>query len=97
MCEEERDEPDAEREAREKLIPGLIQHAEIRGDAQPHLETAEEPCDEDDAPRALQPLGALGDGGVEGLGQLVLDHLIRLADLAPSVLVVAHDRPAHGS
>lgn len=89
--EEERDEADAEGEAREQVVARGREDGQQRHDAQTHLESAEEARDEHRADRPVQALGTLLDGGVEGLLQLVLDGGVAVAELSSALVTRVRD------
>ncbi len=92
MREVQRDEPDAERETREQVAVGLVQHGEVAHHAQPDLQAAGEPGREHHPQGPLQALGTLVDHRVEGLLDLVLDGGVAVADLAASFVGHRSDR-----
>lgn len=82
----ERDEPDAERQAREEVAVGLVQDGEVPHHPEADLQSAREAGRQHDPGRALQAFGALLDDRVEGLVDLVLHRGVAAADLAASVV-----------
>jgi hypothetical protein len=84
----EREQPEAERRAGQQVRSGGLLDRQVGEDAHPHVDAPEEPGDDHRPPRAGQALRALGDRVLELLDQLVLERLVRPAQLLALLLEI---------